>query len=91
MRRMIAVALAACLLYGCSSNSIVRTVDAPRERVDGRFLCDSGNYSFETVVDTHTGVTYLVWKSGVGGRSKGGITVLLDRDGKPVMSEEVSE
>lgn len=91
MRRMIAIALTACLaLCGCMGNGIERDDGSNELNTDDRFLCDSGNYSFETVVDTHTGVTYLVWKSGVGGGSKGGITVLLDRDGKPVISEEAS-
>ena len=88
----VAITLTACLaLCGCDSgNAVERKGDSPRENVDGRFICDSGSYSFETVVDTHTGVTYLVWKSGVGNNSKGGITPLLNADGTPVMSEEVS-
>ena len=36
----------------------------------------------EIWVDTQTGVNYLVQQSG----SSGGLTVLLDRDGKPVIS-----
>lgn len=91
MRRMMAITLTACLLYGCSGNSIVRAVDAPRERVDGRFLTDDGYDEFRTVVDSKTGITYLVWMHG-GGNNNGvaGITPLLNRDGKPVISEEVA-
>lgn len=36
----------------------------------------------QILVDKETGVNYLVWKSGYAG----GITPLLDSDGKPVMS-----
>ena len=36
----------------------------------------------QIMVDTETGVNYLVWKSGYAG----GITPLLDREGKPVIS-----
>ena len=34
----------------------------------------------QIMVDTQTGVNYLVWKSGYAG----GITPLLDPDGKPI-------
>jgi len=91
---MIAIALAACLaLCGCVGNGIERDDGSNKLNTDGRFLCDKGNYKFETVVDTHTGVTYLVWKSFPADSDTrvGGIAVLLDRDGKPVISEEVSE
>ena len=92
MRRMIAIALTACLaLCGCVGNGIERDDGNNKLNTDGRFLCDKSNYRFETVVDTHTGVTYLVWKSGIGNNSKGGITALLNADGSPVISEEVSE
>lgn len=93
MRRAIALAIAACLLLcGChSTNGVVRDEDVPKPSVGGRFLCDEDDYRFETVVDAQTGVTYLVWKSGAGQSSKGGITVLLDRDGKPIISEEVAK
>ena len=39
----------------------------------------------QILVDTETGVNYLVWKSGYAG----GITPLLDREGKPVISAVV--
>lgn len=89
MRKSIAIALAACLLLcGCDGNGVRREDGAHKENVGGRFLCDSRAYNFETVVDTKTGVTYLVWISGSGDTSKGGITVLLNADGTPVISEE---
>lgn len=83
----VALALALC---GCAGNAVVREEGAPKPNVGGRFMCDKG-YTFETVVDSKTGVTYLVWKDGSGKTSKGGITVLVDRDGKPIISEEVGE
>ena len=39
----------------------------------------------QILVDTETGVNYLVWKAGYAG----GITPLLDREGKPVISAVV--
>ncbi len=36
----------------------------------------------QIMVDTETGVNYLVWKSGYAG----GITPLLDPDGKPIVT-----
>ena len=92
MRKIVAAALAACLLLcGCSSSVIVREKNAPKENVVGRFLCDNATYSFETVVDSKTGVTYLVWHDVSGEYEVGGITVLLNADGTPVISEEVSK
>lgn len=41
-----------------------------------------GTEYFEVLVDKETGVNYLFRKSGYGG----GITPLLDRDGKPVIT-----
>ena len=89
---LLIAALVACMaLGGCSSNVIVRGKDSPKEDVGGRFLCDDGQYSFETVTDTKTGVVYLIWNSGTGNSSKGGITVLVHEDGTPVISEEVAK
>lgn len=87
MKKIVAAALLALALCGCDGNGIVRETSV--HDADERFVCDSDAYSFETVVDSHTGVTYLIWKGGTGNASKGGITVLLNRDGTPVISEEV--
>jgi len=88
---LIAAFMVCMALGGCGSNVIVRGKDSPKEDVDERFLCDSGQYSFETVTDLETGVVYLIWNSGTGTTSKGGITVLLHEDGTPVISEEVEK
>lgn len=50
---------------------------------DGNQIKDEGQR--QILVDTETGVNYLVWKSGYAG----GITPLLDREGKPVISAVV--
>ena len=91
MRKALTAAVVlALVLCGCDGNGIKRDEGAPKPDVGGRFLCDE-NYTFETVVDSNTGVTYLVWNDGIDSNSKGGITVLVDREGKPIISEEVDE
>ena len=91
MKKALAITFAACLLLcGCSGNGVKREGNAPKPNASGRFLCDSSYYEFETVVDSQTGVTYLLWNTGGGNGAVGGITVMLDRDGKPIISEEVS-
>lgn len=89
---LVIAALVACMaLGGCySPNSVKRGKDSPKEDVSGRFLCDNGQYSLETVTDSKTGVVYLLWRSGSANSSVGGITVLVHEDGTPVTSEEVN-
>lgn len=92
MRRAITVALFASLtLCGCEGNAIQRESDKGTVNVNRRFISNDGRDDFETVVDSETGVTYLVWSRPSGNSSKGGITPLLDEDGKVVISEEVDE
>lgn len=50
---------------------------------DGGQLLDEGMR--QILVDTQTGVNYLVWKSG----SAGGITPLLDAEGKAAVTKIV--
>ena len=91
MRKALTAAVVLALaLCGCTGNAVVREEGAPKPNVGGRFMCDE-DYTFETVVDSKTGVTYLVWHGGYGNNGQGGITVLVDRDGKPIISEEVGE
>lgn len=91
MKKALAITLAACLLLcGCEGNGVKREGNAPKPNASGRFLCDSSYYRFETVVDSQTGVTYLLWRVD-GNADVGGITVMLDRDGKPIISEEVQK
>ena len=57
---------------------------AKKEKRFVRILQETGFASDnELWVDTQTGVTYLWHSSGYGG----GLTVLLDRDGRPVISQ----
>ena len=86
---LLAMALLALALCGCSGNGILREDGTAKPNADERFICDDSAYTFETVVDSYTGVTYLVWKSGGSNTSKGGITVLVNADGTPILSEEV--
>lgn len=89
LQRVMVVALLALALCGCVGNGIRREDGAAKPNTDGRFICDNSTYTFETVVDSQTGVTYLVWKGGSSDTSKGGITVLVNADGTPILSEEV--
>lgn len=79
-----ALIVAACVLMlcGCSGNDI--KTEGLSEAVDGRFECGR-DMAFTTVVDTDTGVIYLVYRDGPGNAATGGITPLLNRDGLPVI------
>lgn len=89
LQKVMVILLLALVLCGCSGNGIRREPGAAKPNADERFICDNSVYRFETVVDSYTGVTYLVWKSGDTTTSKGGITVLVNADGTPILSEEV--
>lgn len=85
---MVALALALC---GCEGNAVVREEDSPKPETNERFLCDKDSYRFSTVIDRQTGVTYLIWTDTYNAEKTSGITALVDRDGKPIISEEVGE
>ena len=73
------MALTACLLVsGCGFNS---TFTLPDDENEGRFTCEAG--SAYIITDTKTGVQYLAWRYTNGG----GLEVLVDRDGKPLLAE----
>lgn len=75
-KRLIAAMLAACVLMsGCSNTTSVMQ----KESNAGRFRCEYGQVYL--VTDTKTGVQYLVWSD----FEKGGVCVLVDRDGKPLL------
>ena len=93
--RLVVAALvaSALVLAGCGGNGIERTdlnEKAQKQAVSDRFMCDRSTYVFETVVDSRTGVTYLLWKDAYNSHL-GGITVLLNSDGSPVISEEYTQ
>lgn len=51
---------------------------------DGNAMLDEGIR--QIIVDKETGVHYLAWKAGYGA----GLTPLLDREGKPVISPVIN-
>ena len=71
----IALALALC---GCNNTMYI----SPDKENEGRFQCESGQVYL--VTDTRTHVQYLVWRD----YQKGGVCVLVDRDGKPLLEGE---
>lgn len=76
-KHLIAAMLAACILIsGCSNTTSVMQ----KESNAGRFRCEYGQVYL--VTDTKTGVQYLVWDE----YYKGGVCVLVDRDGKPLLA-----
>ena len=87
-KALFAVAVAALLLCGCDGNAVSWGESGViRTDVQRRFVSDVDTDKFGVVVDSRTGVTYLTWKRGGGNSGIGGITVLLNRDGTPVISE----
>lgn len=79
-KHLIAVTLAACVLMsGCSNTTSVMQ----KESNAGRFRCEYGQVYL--ITDTKTGVQYLAWAE----FEKGGVCVLVDRDGKPLLAGDV--
>lgn len=83
---ILAITVLSVTLFGCVDGNGIQTIGAD-ERVEDRFTCPDDtrflNTRFSTVTDTRTGIVYLVFNSHEGNCSVGGITVLLDSDGKP--------
>lgn len=80
MAATVAVAVATCVaMTGCEGNSTI-TAASPENK--GRFECECGGAYI--VTDTRTDVQYLVWTSGAG--EAGGVCVLVDADGRPVLA-----
>ena len=94
MRRFAAMALCT-LLCGCYADGNGIKVDGLNERANDRFAYEtflptkeSDEWQFGYVIDTETGVTYLVYTTNEGRRNGvGGITPLLNRDGTPVIDD----
>ena len=70
----LAAALACLIAVGCTESVAEE---------EGRFLSD-GYGTAHVITDTHTGVQYMYYYNARGG----GITVLVDADGKPLIQEE---
>ena len=76
-KKLIAAILAVCILMsGCSNTTTVMQSGSNA----GRFRCEYGQVYL--VTDTKTGVQYLVWTE----FEKGGVCVLVDADGKPMLA-----
>ena len=74
--KLITAILAACIMSGCSNTTSVMQ----KESNAGRFKCEYGQVYL--VTDTKTDVQYLVWSY----FNAGGVCVLVDRDGKPILA-----
>lgn len=100
MRRMAVVATIACtLLCGCYAEGNGIQTSGLNERANGRFAyetfrptkhCDEWQFGY--VIDTETGVIYLVYTTDEGRRSGvGGITPLLRQDGTPTIDDRYAK
>ena len=68
-------------LFGCTGENIEARASNGKELGHDRFHIVEGSYGSEAIlVDTETGVEYF-WKHQ---GNVGGLTVLVDRDGKPL-------
>ena len=76
----IAIAILICMsVTGCIRNRTNNNDDSKRfVTISEEQVCDS---ELTIVADKETSVCYLIYKSG----HKGGITPLIDKDGKPVL------
>lgn len=88
MKKIISILICVCILM-CSLVACGNSATAEDETIGRRFLivekCDMGTASMSyVIVDTDTGVLYHFLKSGYGG----GLTVMVDSDGKPLIWEE---
>lgn len=97
-RKIAVVAVVCALLCGCYADSNGIKVNGLNERANGRFAyetftptLDYDEWSFGYVVDTETGVTYLVFDDNNGKNSVGGITPLLRQDGTPTIDDRYAK
>ena len=94
MRKLAIAALVVMLLLwpsGRDGNAVLQDdSEVVLQSMDQRFVTDVKTDKLRTVVDSRTGVTYLVWTQGSGTYRVGGITVLVNPDGTPVIAEEVT-
>ena len=78
MKKALMTAALILALCGCSNTTYVNA----NPENEGRFKCEYGEVNI--VTDTRTGVQYLAWS----GFKKGGVCVLVDKDGKPLLEGE---
>lgn len=98
MRRFVAVAL--CMtLCGCYAEGNGIKVDGLNQCANDRFAYETflptkegDEWQFGYVIDTETGVIYLVYTTDEGRRSGvGGITPLLRQDGTPTIDDRYAK
>lgn len=86
MKRFIALVIVAMLLVALFAGCYDRGVKADG-KLDKRFTCVMSDSYHEIWKDNNTGVLYWWLYSNT---YRGGITVLLDKDGKPLLDGEVA-
>lgn len=86
MKRFIALVIAAMLLVALFTGCYDRGVKADG-KLDKRFTCVMHDDYHEIWKDNNTGVLYWGFYSNT---HRGGVTVLLDKDGKPLLDGEVA-
>jgi len=88
MRKFVICSLIALALTGCEQGNGIYNDELYNKAAERFEYCEppfGDCWSFGYVVDTATGVTYLVFDDNGGNSSIGGITPLLNRDGTPVI------
>lgn len=87
-------ALLVFMFTGCvnkGTDGVVRDESARqmiKNETTQRFVSDDRNDKFSIITDSRTGVEYLKVENGIGDKHTMGISVLVDKDGKPILSEE---
>lgn len=97
MRRFVSVALCVTLC-GCYAEGNGIKVNGLNGRANDRFAYEtflptkeSDEWQFGYVIDTETGVTYIVFDNNNGKNSVGGITPLLKQDGTPTIDDRYAK
>ena len=89
MKRLITILLIVLMLTGCGTSADNSFKNGSKESVDAsRFVTVEDTWSWIIVVDRETGVMYAVSQ---GCYNMGTFTLLVDRDGKPLIWEEWTE
>lgn len=78
----IVIALLATTLLGCGERTIQKEAKKEQDSYDTYFIRISSEYSGDIIYDSRTGVQY--WRSS-GAYNSGGLTVLVDANGKPLI------
>lgn len=81
MRKITAIMLIALMLTGCGSSSMSGETGKTN---NARFVKVINNVQFDIYVDTETDVMYAV---SCGAYNNGAVTLLVDREGKPLIWE----